>query len=123
MITLSSCNSEKILRKTFTEPKMQNPIENQILLLHLTPNHSKQRELWIKSDRNILIYKHTNSAEFFKDFLELNIPKNSHFLIGEFEKVRFRIKLDKNYKFVYVEPRENIIIDIVYPNKKPIFTD
>ena len=123
MITLSSCNSEKILRKTFIEPKLLNPIENQILLLHLTSKHRKQRELWIKTDRNILIYKHTNSAEFFKDFLELNIPKNSHSLIGEFEKVRFRIKLDKNYKFVYVEPRENKIIDIVYTNKKPIFTD
>ena len=65
MITLSSCNSEKILRKTFIEPKLLNPIENQILLLHLTSKHRKQRELWIKTDRNILIYKHTNSAEFF----------------------------------------------------------
>lgn len=82
---------------------------------------TKKKITVIDNLRNVLINRELKKIKE-SYILELGIKKEVDFLIIKNNRKRYKLKIDPSYKYLYIEFRDVGLLEVVYTNKKPVYT-
>jgi len=115
-----SCKPQN-MRYTYLE-KDDQQFSEKLLLLNSYDEPKYTKVILINEDNGKQIYQSDNFITGEHKIIELEIEKSVKYIKIKYNNKRFNIKMDKAYKFIYIEFKNREFLEIVYTNKKPVFT-
>ncbi|SFH88571.1 hypothetical protein [Halpernia frigidisoli] len=123
-LIIINCSANKVRYTFIPEQSLQNikpDLNNLKLLLYIYPENDVNKKINIKTNNSVQLYLNKNTIK--SEFLEIEIPINTKFLLVEYNGKRSKIEINFKYKYLYIEFRGKDLLETVYSDKKPVFID
>lgn len=122
LFSVLSCVSINKIRYTYIpENKNSSLFLGEEILLYLYNEKGIKKDITLITDNGVLMYSNNGELKNRSQYLQLDFPQDAKEIIIKYNGKRNRIKVNTNYKYLYLEFRGKDFIEIVYSDEKPAF--
>ncbi|UKB86077.1 hypothetical protein LF887_10755 [Chryseobacterium sp. MEBOG06] len=129
MLVFYSCFSVPEIHYTESMDNNEKAIRKDRLMIQLYNDDIYNEKISIKTDDNILIFQGskvnkgiTTRTSGNSKVLEFTLNKNIKDIEIKYSGKRYKLNINEKYSILFLELREGII-DALYTNREPIYTD
>lgn len=120
ILLTTACKSQNIRYTYLQKDSLQH--SNKILLLSLYDEPSYPKIILINDNNGKQIYQSDGFINGEDKIVEFKIEGSVDYINIKYNNTKFKIKMDDSYKFIYIEFKSKEFLEIVYTNKRPVYT-
>ncbi|WP_343680695.1 hypothetical protein [Chryseobacterium arthrosphaerae] len=122
LLLLFNCSTNNVRYTYIPENKKSSTFLGEKILLYLYNEKGIKKDITLITNDGILIYSNHGELKKKSQYIELNFPQNTEYIIIKYNGKRNRLKVNTSYKYLYFEFVGENLIEIVYSDEKPAFT-